>query len=143
MAQLSLNKNERIEITILSNLLSNEDFTRKAIPFIKEEYFMWLEDDVIINQKVIDKFRYDINGYCPHSFKKETICELNKKYPFIEKDWDYRWSGHGGSIFNKQSFIGMAHCEDNAMDLLENWHKYHRKFFFHDDFRKRGVRSPG
>ena len=25
----------------------------------------------------------------------------------------------------------------------ENWHKYHRKFFFHDDFRKRGVRSPG
>ena len=30
MAQLSLNKNERIEITILSNLLSNEDFTRKA-----------------------------------------------------------------------------------------------------------------
>ena len=25
----------------------------------------------------------------------------------------------------------------------ENWHKYQRKFFFHDDFRKRGVRSPG
>ena len=25
----------------------------------------------------------------------------------------------------------------------ENWYKYQRKFFFHDDFRKRGVRSPG
>ena len=50
-----------------------------ALLYIKEEYFMWLEDDVIINQKVIDNFRYDINGYCPHSFKKETICELNKK----------------------------------------------------------------
>ncbi len=25
----------------------------------------------------------------------------------------------------------------------ENWHKYQRKFFFHDDFGKRGVRSPG
>ena len=25
----------------------------------------------------------------------------------------------------------------------ENWHKYQRKFFFHDDLRKRGVRSPG
>ena len=96
-----------------------------ALLHVKEDYFMWLEDDVIINQKVIDNFRYDINGYCPHSFKKETLCELNKKYPFIEKDWDYRWSGHGGSIFNKQSFIGMAQCEDNAMDLLENWHKYH------------------
>ena len=25
----------------------------------------------------------------------------------------------------------------------ENWHKYQRQFFLHDDFRKRGVRSPG
>ncbi len=25
----------------------------------------------------------------------------------------------------------------------EYWHKYQRKFFFQDDFRKTGVRSPG
>ena len=25
----------------------------------------------------------------------------------------------------------------------EYWHKYQRKFFFHDDFRKTGVRPPG
>ena len=24
-----------------------------------------------------------------------------------------------------------------------NWYKYQRKFFFHNDFRKKGVRSPG
>ena len=24
----------------------------------------------------------------------------------------------------------------------ENWHKYQRHFFFHNDFRKRGVRHP-
>ena len=24
----------------------------------------------------------------------------------------------------------------------ENWHKHQRNFFFHDDFKKRGVRSP-
>ena len=25
----------------------------------------------------------------------------------------------------------------------ENWYKYQRKFFFHNDFRTKGVRSPG
>ena len=38
MEQQYLN-NERIEITILRNLIFNEDFTRKALPFIKEDYF--------------------------------------------------------------------------------------------------------
>ena len=39
MAQLSLNNNERIEVTILSNLFYNEPFTRKAIAFLKSDYF--------------------------------------------------------------------------------------------------------
>ena len=29
----------RLETTILSNLIYNEDYARKVIPFIKEEYF--------------------------------------------------------------------------------------------------------
>ena len=29
----------RIETTILSNLVYNEEYTRKVIPFLKEEYF--------------------------------------------------------------------------------------------------------
>ena len=58
MAQLSLNKNERIEITILSNLLSNEDFTRKAIPFIKEEYFSNRQEKILFTEifKFVDKY---------------------------------------------------------------------------------------
>ena len=43
----------RIETTILSNLIHNEDYTRKAIPFIKEEYF---QDQV---EKVIYKTIWD------------------------------------------------------------------------------------
>ena len=40
MAPLSLNiNNERIEITILRNLIFNEEFTRKALPFVNEIYF--------------------------------------------------------------------------------------------------------
>ena len=37
MAQQLLS--DRIETTIISNLFFNEDFTRKALPFIQEEYF--------------------------------------------------------------------------------------------------------
>ena len=50
MAQLSLNRNERIEITILSNLLSNEEFTRKAIPFIKEDYFSNRQEKILFTE---------------------------------------------------------------------------------------------
>ncbi len=58
MAQLSLNNNERIELTILSNLLSNEDFTRKAIPFIKEDYFTNRSERVLFTEifKFVDKY---------------------------------------------------------------------------------------
>ena len=31
-------ENERIEVTILRNLIFNEDFTRKTLPFINEIY---------------------------------------------------------------------------------------------------------
>ena len=30
---------QRIETTILNNLIFNEDYTRKVIPFLKAEYF--------------------------------------------------------------------------------------------------------
>ena len=38
MEKLNLN-NERIEITVLRNFIFNEAFTRKALPFCKEDYF--------------------------------------------------------------------------------------------------------
>ena len=34
-----MTSNERIEITILRNFFFNEDFTRKALPFVKSDYF--------------------------------------------------------------------------------------------------------
>jgi hypothetical protein len=38
-----------IEKAIFANLLSNEQFTRKAIPFIKAEYFQSRSDQVLFN----------------------------------------------------------------------------------------------
>jgi replicative DNA helicase len=37
----------RIEKVIITNLLKNEDYTRKVIPFIKDEYFQDLSEKII------------------------------------------------------------------------------------------------
>ena len=38
----------RIEQTALSNLIHNEEYTRKVLPFIKEEYFTDKLEKIII-----------------------------------------------------------------------------------------------
>ena len=43
----------RLEQTILKNLIQNEEFTRKCIPFLKPEYF------TDISEKTIYEFSYD------------------------------------------------------------------------------------
>ena len=51
MAPLSLNSNnERIEITILRNLIFNEEFTRKALPFVNEIYFTKREEKILFQE---------------------------------------------------------------------------------------------
>ena len=34
------NNNERLELTILRNFFYNESYTRKALPFVKSDYFV-------------------------------------------------------------------------------------------------------
>jgi len=42
--------NERIEITILRNLIFNEEFTRKALPFVNEIYFTKREEKILFQE---------------------------------------------------------------------------------------------
>ena len=44
---------DKLELTILSNLIHNEDYSRKVIPFIKLDYFD-LRAELIICQEIID-----------------------------------------------------------------------------------------
>jgi hypothetical protein len=56
----------------------------KAFLLIREDYIMWLEDDVSINGKINDTFIYDLNGYSPNQFLDFQIKELQKKYTFLD-----------------------------------------------------------
>ena len=48
----------RLEQTILKNLVQNEPFTRKVIPFLKEEYFSESDEKTVFNEIIsyFDKY---------------------------------------------------------------------------------------
>jgi len=97
---------------------------KKAFLFIKEDFVMWLEDDVSINDKITDIFRYDINGFCPNSYNENMINGLNQKYEYIKKGNIYRWCGQGGSVFHKTNILKYFENKDIINDVLINWQKY-------------------
>jgi len=72
MVQQSLT--DRIESTIISNLFFNEDFTRKALPFIQSEYFSNAEEKTLFNE--IEKF---VENYKNLPTKDTILIELNNR----------------------------------------------------------------
>ena len=63
---------ERIETTILRNLFFNEDFTRKALPFLKSDYFQNADERTLFGQ--IEQFVEEYKNLPT----KETINILYK-----------------------------------------------------------------
>ena len=63
---------ERIERTILSNLIHNEEYTRRVLPFIKEEYFSDRLEKILFTE--ISKF---VNKYNALPSKEALSIEMN------------------------------------------------------------------
>ena len=61
-----------IEKTILSNLIFNDEYTRKVLPFLDERYFSDIVDKKIYN--LIKAYHLDYNE-CPS--QEALIIELN------------------------------------------------------------------
>ena len=65
---------ERVEFLVLKNLLHNEEYLRKVIPFIKTEYF---QD---FNQKVVyEEIQNFVNQYNETPTKEVIIIEVEKR----------------------------------------------------------------
>ena len=73
---------EQIEKTILSNLLTNESYSRKVIPYIKEEYFSTYEDKVVFD--IINKF---IDSYNQLPTKEVLFIELENRKDLTEDNY--------------------------------------------------------
>ena len=78
MVQQSLS--DRIETTILSNLFHNEDFTRKAMPFIQSDYFTNSEESILFTE--IEKF---VENYKNLPTKDTILIELNSRKDLTEE----------------------------------------------------------
>ena len=64
-------QNQTIERTILSNLINNEEYARKVLPFIKADYFDVKEERVIFDeiQSFVDKYN---KPYTQTALEKEV-----------------------------------------------------------------------
>ena len=74
MVQQSLTNFERIETTILNNLFYEEDYTRKVIPFLKEDYFPLRTEKILFSE--INKF---VQKYNNLPTKEAIIIELSQR----------------------------------------------------------------
>ena len=93
----------RLEQTILKNLIKNDAYTRKVLPFLKEEYFSSMEDRLLFKEVAGFILKYnqqptfdaldieisDIRGTTDDTVKnlKETLKELNNDTEKTNVDW--------------------------------------------------------
>lgn len=94
---------------------------RRVFNMIPEDYVMWLEDDVVINAPIKDTFKYAINGYCPNHFLDRWKAEVAKAHPHFDPSQEYRFTGHGGSVFEKKAVLAALDNQSIIDDILENW----------------------
>ena len=81
MEKLNLS-NERIEITVLRNFIFNEAFTRKALPFCKEDYFTNRNERLLFRE--IDIF---VNKYKNIPTKEALVIELSQRKDINEDEF--------------------------------------------------------
>jgi hypothetical protein len=108
---------EEKQIKIMSTVFKR---IYEAFLLCKEEYIIWLEDDVVVNKKITGRFHFDLNGYCPNylcDFHKE---ELTKIFPFIDTNHSYCFAGSGGSVFNKNKILSYLQNVDLMTTLFRN-----------------------
>jgi len=84
----------------------------QAVEYIKEDYFIILEDDVCILKQPILNLQYDMNGVNPTALLPEKITSYIKKYNSFVTTSKAPYSGYGGCILKTAFFKNIA---------KENW----------------------
>jgi archaellum biogenesis ATPase FlaH len=110
MAPLSLNiNNERIEISILRNLIFNEDYTRKTLPFIKELYFNKRDEKILFQE--IDSF---VEKYKNLPTRESLLIELS-----------YRKDINDDEVKSVKELLSTLHAEEvDQQWLLDTTEKF-------------------
>ena len=94
--------NDRIENTILNNLFYNEDFTRKALPFIRDNYFSKRDERNLYIE--IEKFLLKYNNL---PTKEAILIELNNRKDLNEEEYK-----------NVKDLVSTIHNEETDLKWL-------------------------
>lgn len=97
---------------------------KTALSLTKEEYLMWLEDDVSVNQRITDTFRYDLNGWCSNIVPGIMIEQLKQKYFSLGLENNYHYCGHGGSVFHVSNMLKYLENTEMVEDSMNYWKIY-------------------
>jgi replicative DNA helicase len=100
---------EKIELLVLNNLLQKEKYTRKVIPFIKEEYFQELKEKVIFQEifSFVEKYNQIPN-------KESLLIE-------IENRTDINESSYREIVECVSSFEEVESNDEWLVDTTEKW----------------------
>lgn len=108
---------EKIETTILRNLLFNDEYCRKVLPFIKSEYFENLHEKVVFDE--IGKF---ILSYNDLATKEVLLIETEKRTDITEDTYKIICN-YVGNLDNSPADLGWLSdttekwCRDRAIYL--------------------------
>ena len=100
---------DRIETTILQNLIHSEDYLRKVLPFIQPEYFNTKEEKIIFEE--ITKFAVKYNNLIP---KEALLIEIDNRSDQSQQELDR-------TISIIESFSGSPTDLNWLVDTTEKW----------------------
>ena len=90
----------------------------KMLNYVTSEYYIYLEDDVLITSKYTEEFKGDVNGNCinyiyPHMFGAIPFSAVRGK--------TLHFTGHGGSVFKTDTIRSVLKNAEQIQWLLSNW----------------------
>ena len=95
---------ERVPLTILNNLIHDEEFTRKVIPFIEKDYFEERSDKVVFEE--IETF---LKAYDSLPTKEVLQIEVGKRTDLTQDEFqstEQLINALGGNEYKKEFSYG-------------------------------------
>ena len=105
------------ETMILSHLMTNEEYTRKVLPFLKIKYFEGKEHQTVFDE--IEKF---VDKYSELPTKEAITIQLEKRTDLNEEAWKTTQNLVDGLTYEKTDQKWLVdtteqYCKDRALHL--------------------------
>jgi hypothetical protein len=96
---------------------------RENLHLIREDYFILLEDDVVVLKQInLESLQYDINGCNKNEFLSNEVQSLLKNYGFSPKNSQrFFYGAAGGSILKKTFFEKILRNEQSLIGDIKNY----------------------